>query len=159
MNNDIPPSARPAAKPMSLLGKVGLGMVSIALIQIAIGQGISFYRWQTEGEFGYADQALSELSRLRIALQEYKAKTGAYPGSLTELKEPPGKVQLHASHERHGYSAEITQYVGNEACDGKGLKDTGGWGYIFDQKSLCHGRIFLNCPELRKGKSKAWWMY
>lgn len=159
MNNDIQPSPRPATKPIPLWGKVILGLIAIVVMQIAIGQATSLYRWQTEGEFGYADQALSELSRLRIALQEHKAKMGVYPESLSDLKEPPRKVQLHTPREGHGYSSVVTQYGGNDACDGKGLKDIGGWGYVFDPKSLCHGRMFLNCLEPRKGKNKAWWMY
>ena len=146
-------------KPPPRWGRIVLALICLFVLIIMIGQAVRLSRWQTEGEFGFADAAVEELSRLRSALQAYKAANGMYPKTLGALKKPPTMVQLHTSRERHDYTADVTDYMGNGVCAGEGLKDTGGWGYVADPTSSCHGRIFLDCSHLRKGQENAWWTY
>lgn len=159
MDNETQPSAQPASKPMPIWGKILLASLGLIIFNVILGQALRLYRWKTEGEFGFADEALSELSRLRDALQRHKAEAGSYPKTLDELNITPKKVQLHTPRKRHSYTADVTLYSENGVCAGEGLKDTGGWGYVSDPASACYGRIFLDSMDLRKGTGKAWWTY
>ncbi|MBI4423175.1 MAG: RDD family protein [Elusimicrobia bacterium] len=97
----------------------------------------------------------------------YADTEGRYPARLEELvpKRLPAIPKLNAGP--HGESDRWTAY-GSEACDdakpeslaadGAKLKDTGGWGYVADERAKCWGTIFVDCTH-RDSRGQSWHSY
>lgn len=106
---------------------------------------------------------VESLSVIRGALQVYYADNEAkYPDDLKKLipnylKEIP---QTYLNTEHCKSSSNIIYYKGN-IYDHEGkiiaekLKDTDGWGYVYDETSGYNGSIFINC----KGKTSKGYFY
>lgn len=106
-----------------------------------------------------------DLATLRSAISVYYGDAeGRYPSSLDELV-PKYIIAIPAPNLTNHHSVLGVEYYGSEICirisdysgkiDGTGLKDTGKWGYISDEKSPCWGTIFVDCIHI-DSKGSAW---
>lgn len=107
----------------------------------------------------------SNLVTLRSAISIYYADAESrFPSSLDELV-PKYTIAIPELDLTDHPGVRGVEYYGSEACirisdysgkiDGNGLKDTGKWGYVNDEKSPCWGTVFVDCIHT-DSKDAAW---
>lgn len=150
---------------MAALGVAGplLLVAGIALLAIP-----SFGKFKALAQKSSEGATKGNLGSLRAGASIfYGDAEGAYPKTLEELV-PKYVAEIQpANTAEHGKSAQVTLY-GAEACassqdvDPSKIKDTGGWGYVADEKAPCYGAVFVDCSHKTtdsKGQEKVWASY
>lgn len=150
---------------MGALGVAGplLIVAGIALLAIpSIGKFKALAQKSSEGA------TKGSLGTLRAGASIfYGDAEGVYPKTLEQLV-PKYVSEIQPAHTaEHGKSAQVTLY-GAEACassqdvDPSKIKDTGGWGYVADEKAPCYGAVFVDCSHKTtdsQGQEKVWATY
>lgn len=153
--------------------RVVMALLGIAAPLIIVA-GIALLAIPSFGKFKALAQKSGEgatkgnLGSMRAGASIFYGDTeGTYPKTLEELV-PKYIAEIHpAQTAEHGKSAQVTLY-GAEACaspqdvDPSKIKDTGGWGYVADEKAPCYGAVFVDCSHKTtdsKGQEKVWAAY
>jgi len=149
------------------------GALGILLMAAAIGAG-AFMAGGNFGRFKELSAKASEgaakggLGMLRSGLAIYYGDAeGVYPPDLEALVPKYVQTMPKAKVGPHMETMVWTAY-GAEVCgpptkfgseiDASKLKDTGGWGYAADPKSVCWGQVFVDCSH-KDSKDALWPSY
>ncbi|MCX7905311.1 MAG: hypothetical protein N2446_01250 [Elusimicrobiales bacterium] len=137
---------------------------------LEIGKAINMeYDFNNELNWRKERIPLISLTSVRGAIQMYYAENeGRYPKNLNELipKYLSKIKQIYIKNHKKTskvtiYNSSITkkdEKTGEIKIDYSKLKDTGGYGYIYDEKSPWHGYVFIDCTH-KNSKGVIWASY